>query len=59
MSTSLNALSGVIVDDLLAGWLPKRVIGRGVWLRVAALVSGAACVGLVFVVEHLGGVLQV
>ncbi|KAF4518175.1 hypothetical protein B566_EDAN007867 [Ephemera danica] len=59
MSTSLNTLSGVLVDDLLAGWLPYTLISRGAWLRVAAVLSGVICVALVFVVEHLGGVLQV
>jgi hypothetical protein len=58
MSTGLNALSGVLVEDLCAGWLP-RWPGKGAWLRLAAAISGGLCVGLVFVVEHLGGVLQV
>ncbi|KAF4518176.1 hypothetical protein B566_EDAN007868, partial [Ephemera danica] len=32
---------------------------RRPWLRVAAVLSGVICVAFVFVVEHLGGVLQV
>ncbi|XP_059488854.1 sodium-coupled monocarboxylate transporter 1-like [Neocloeon triangulifer] len=58
MSTGLNALSGVIVDDLLADVLPTKIVSKGVLLRLAAALMGAVCVGLVFVVEHLGGVLQ-
>ena len=38
--------------------LPK-IISKGAWLRLSSAVIGVVCVGLVFVVERLGGVLQV
>ncbi|XP_059481537.1 sodium-dependent multivitamin transporter-like [Neocloeon triangulifer] len=57
MSTGLNALSGVLVEDLLAPWLPKE--NKILWLRIAAAVCGFVSLALVFVVQHLGGVLQV
>ncbi|XP_059482403.1 sodium-coupled monocarboxylate transporter 1-like isoform X2 [Neocloeon triangulifer] len=60
MSTGLNALSGVLVEDLFARWIPKEGrFGAALWLRVAALSTGVVCVVLVLIVEHLGGVLQV
>jgi hypothetical protein len=60
MSTGLNALSGVLVEDLFARWVPARgIFGPALWLRVAALTTGLVCISLVLVVEHLGGVLQV
>jgi len=60
MSTGLNALSGVLVEDLFARWIPASgPFGSALWLRVAAMATGLVCVALVFVVEHLGGVLQV
>jgi hypothetical protein len=59
MSTGLNAMSGVLVDDLLSGVLPTNHLSKGALLRLAAGIMGAICVALVFIVEHLGGVLQV
>jgi hypothetical protein len=58
MSTGLNAVSGVLVNDLLSGVLPTKESSKGFRLKVAAALMGAVCVSLVFVVEHLGGVLQ-
>jgi len=58
MSTGLNAMSGVLVNDLLSGVITTKRISNGVLLRLAAALMGAVCVALVFVVEHLGGVLQ-
>jgi hypothetical protein len=56
MSTGLNALSGVLVEDLFASYLsPDK---RMLWLRVSAAISGIVCVMLVFFVQHLGGVVQ-
>ncbi|XP_065347930.1 sodium-coupled monocarboxylate transporter 1-like [Cloeon dipterum] len=56
MSTGLNALSGVLVEDLFEPWL--RGGNKILWLRTAAAVCGFICLMLVFVVQHLGGVLQ-
>jgi Na+/proline symporter len=58
MSTGLNALSGVLVEDLLQGYLSAR-LSTGTWLKTFTAVMGFVCVGLVYLVERLGGVLQV
>ncbi|CAB3362933.1 Hypothetical predicted protein [Cloeon dipterum] len=59
MSTGLNALSGVLVEDLFARWIPPTgFFSSALWLRVAALSTGIVCVLLVMAVEHLGSVLQ-
>jgi Na+/proline symporter len=58
MSTGLNALSGVLVQDLLQGYLSAR-LSTGTWLKTFTAVMGFVCVGLVYLVERLGGVLQV
>ncbi|KAF4522374.1 hypothetical protein B566_EDAN012231, partial [Ephemera danica] len=56
MSTGVNALSGVLVEDLLVGRLPQSV-SKGTWLRVSSVITGAVCVVLVMLVEKLGGVI--
>ncbi|XP_059479015.1 sodium-coupled monocarboxylate transporter 1-like [Neocloeon triangulifer] len=57
MSTGLNSLAGVLVQDLFAGYLSPR-ISTGTWLKTMAALLGFISVGLVYVVENLGGVLQ-
>lgn len=58
MSTGLNSLSGVLVEDLLQGHLSAR-LSTGTWLKTLTAVMGFACVGLVYLVERVDGVLQV
>jgi uncharacterized membrane protein YeiH len=54
----MNAVCGVIVEDVLAGRLPQ-ILSRDAWLRVFAALTGLLCMVLVLVVEKMGGVLQV
>jgi hypothetical protein len=58
MSTGVNALSGVLVEDILSNVLPT-VISKGAWLRIFSILTGVVCVLFVFFIEHLGGVVQV
>ncbi|XP_076162293.1 sodium-dependent multivitamin transporter isoform X8 [Ptiloglossa arizonensis] len=61
MSTGLNAMSGVIYGDMIKPWLREPVsettAGRTIKATVVAI--GALCVGLVFLVEKLTGLIQV
>ncbi|XP_076162295.1 sodium-coupled monocarboxylate transporter 2 isoform X10 [Ptiloglossa arizonensis] len=60
MSTGLNAMSGVIYGDMIKPWLREPVsettAGRTIKATVVAI--GALCVGLVFLVEKLTGLIQ-
>ncbi|XP_026272716.1 sodium-coupled monocarboxylate transporter 1 isoform X1 [Frankliniella occidentalis] len=60
LSTGLNSMAAVVVEDfwrpLASGPLSEAAVH--IVMRVVVVVFGALCVGLVFVVEHLGAVLQ-
>jgi len=61
ISTILNTLSGTLYKDFIEAWLPGEVSeSRASFiLKMISLSLGAYCVCMVFVVEQLGGVLQV
>ncbi|KAF4525051.1 hypothetical protein B566_EDAN001965 [Ephemera danica] len=55
MSTGINSVCGVLVEDVLAGRLPS-VLSRDAWLRVFAVLTGVLCVALVLVAAFVGAV---
>ncbi|KAE8753001.1 hypothetical protein FOCC_FOCC000347 [Frankliniella occidentalis] len=61
MSGGLNTLSGTLYTDFIEKYLPKKVSDEraSTHMKLVSLVIGAFCVGMIFVVENLGGVLQV
>ena len=61
MSTGLNSMSAVILEDWVRGYGGYELSERhAAWLmRGVVVVLGCITVALVFVVEHLGMVMQV
>ena len=62
MSTMLNSLSGVILQDYVRPMLGSRKISEShasTIMKVVVVVIGALCVALVFVVDKLGSIIQV
>lgn len=61
MSTGLNSMSGVIYEDMIRPCLktPLSSLGASRVMKATVIVTGAICVGLVFLVEKLGGLIQV
>ncbi|XP_028155857.1 sodium-coupled monocarboxylate transporter 1-like isoform X1 [Ostrinia furnacalis] len=59
LSTGLNSMAAVVLEDF---WKPffKKLTHKQtqVMIRAVVVILGAVCVGLVFVVEKLGSVLQ-
>lgn len=60
LSTGLNSISAVILEDFFKVFISKPLTDRqiAIIMRLVVLIFGALCVGLVFVVEQLGTVLQ-
>ncbi|XP_061386446.1 sodium-coupled monocarboxylate transporter 1 [Musca vetustissima] len=60
LSTGLNSMSAVILEDFFKMFVKKPLTKRqtAFIMRFVVVVFGALCVGLVFVVEQLGTVLQ-
>lgn len=60
LSTGLNSMSAVILQDFFKVYSKKEMTEKqtAITMRLAVAVFGAVCVALVFVVEHLGTVLQ-
>lgn len=60
LSTGLNSMSAVILQDFFKVYSKKELTERqtAYTMRLAVAIFGAICVALVFVVEHLGSVLQ-
>jgi Na+/proline symporter len=61
MSTGLNSMAAVVLEDLYKTWFTHQPSPRqsNILMKMVVVVMGAVCVGLVFVVEKLGTVLQV
>lgn len=61
MSTGLNSMSGVIYEDMIKPCLRKPMsnIGASLIMKATVVIIGAICVGLVFMVEKLSGLIQV
>ncbi|KAF5284019.1 hypothetical protein FQR65_LT13626 [Abscondita terminalis] len=60
LSTCINTLSLTIYEDVLKSRLPKNLSQKRITIIMKSLVviSGLSCLLLVFVIENLGGVVQ-
>jgi Na+/proline symporter len=61
MSTGLNSMAAVVLEDFYKSWFTHQLSPRqtNILMKMVVVVLGTMCVGLVFVVEKLGAVLQV
>jgi Na+/proline symporter len=61
MSTGLNSMTGVIFEDLIRPLVKKRISesSASLIMKVIVAVIGTVCVGMVFVVENMGTLVQV
>ncbi|TMW53134.1 hypothetical protein DOY81_001862 [Sarcophaga bullata] len=60
LSTCLNSMSAVVLEDFVKPFVRSPLSETAInWImRSVVVVVGALCVGLVYVVEHMGTVLQ-
>jgi Na+/proline symporter len=61
MSTGLNSMAAVVLEDFYKTWFTHRLSPQqtDILMKTVVVVVGSVCAGLVFVVERLGAVLQV
>ena len=61
MSTGLNSMTGVIFEDLIRPMIKKPISEKcaSLIMKVIVVVIGTVCVGMVFVVENMGTIVQV
>jgi Na+/proline symporter len=61
MSTGLNSITGVVYEDFVKPMSKKpwSEAKASILMKVVVVVVGIICVALVFLVEHMGAVLQV
>lgn len=60
MSAHLNTLSGVLYEDFLSKLLPQKSsdeLANRV-IKITVVVAGAICVAMVFLIEKMGGIIQ-
>lgn len=60
MSTGLNSMTGVIFEDLIKPRIKKPLTEAqaSFLMKVIVVIIGTICVGLVFVVEKMGALIQ-
>lgn len=60
LSTGLNSFSAVVLEDFFKSFSKRKLTERetAIIMRATVLISGMISVGLVYVVQHLGSVLQ-
>ncbi|KAF4521053.1 hypothetical protein B566_EDAN008125 [Ephemera danica] len=61
MSTGLNSITGVIYEDFVKPLNRKRPLSEAhasLLMKVVVVIFGTVCVGLVFMVEQMGAVIQ-
>jgi len=62
MSTALNSLSGVILQEFIKPCLRGRTMSEqaaSTTMKVIVVVVGALCTAMIFFVDQLGGIIQV
>jgi sodium-coupled monocarboxylate transporter 8/12 len=60
LSAHLNCMSGTIYEDFVSKRVPRTITeqSKSKILKLIVVVCGVVCTALVFVFEHLGGILQ-
>ncbi|KAJ8955547.1 hypothetical protein NQ318_001377 [Aromia moschata] len=60
LSTGLNAMAAVVLEDFYKPFFRKQLSEKQIYyvMRLTVVFMGILCVGLVFIVEKLGAVLQ-
>ncbi|OWF48465.1 sodium-coupled monocarboxylate transporter 1-like [Mizuhopecten yessoensis] len=61
ISSGLNAVAAVLLEDFVRPFYPRHISGRAstIFSKVTIVVAGLCCIGLAFVVSKLGAILQV
>lgn len=62
MSTNLNSLSGVILQDFIKPCMGKRQMSEqtaSTTMKLIVVVLGIFCTAMVFLVDKLGAIIQV
>lgn len=59
MSTSLNTVAGTIYEDFIAPRKTFKNITPTAIMKWIVVLAGVSCICMVFIVEKLGGVLQI
>ncbi|EFA03242.2 sodium-coupled monocarboxylate transporter 1 [Tribolium castaneum] len=61
LSTGLNAMAAVILEDFYHFFFTRKLTEEqsSVVMKLTVIIFGAICVGLVYIIEHLGAVLQI
>lgn len=59
LSAVMNSLSGTIYEDFVSRFMPQDITQRQVSniLKLIVLIIGISCTAMVYVVEHMGGLL--
>ncbi|RZC39191.1 SSF domain containing protein, partial [Asbolus verrucosus] len=60
LSATLNCLAGTIYEDFISKLLNKNITEKTASniLKIIVIITGVTCTALVFIIEHLGGLLQ-
>ncbi|XP_044269102.1 sodium-coupled monocarboxylate transporter 2-like [Tribolium madens] len=60
LSATLNCLAGTIYEDFISKFMHKRITQKTASniLKIIVVITGVACTALVFVIEHMGGLLK-
>ncbi|CAH1183376.1 unnamed protein product [Phaedon cochleariae] len=60
LSTALNAMAAIVLEDFYKPFFKKQLSDKeeSYLMKSTVVLTGAVCIGLVFVVEKLGAVLQ-
>jgi sodium-coupled monocarboxylate transporter 8/12 len=61
LSTGLNSMAAVILEDYYHFFFTKQLTEKqsSILMKLTVIIFGIICVSLVYVIEHLGAVLQV
>ncbi|CAH0545847.1 unnamed protein product [Brassicogethes aeneus] len=58
MSAHLNTLAGTLYEDFFRKFLPPRISANN-FIKSTVVVCGVICVAMVFIIEKLGGIIQI
>lgn len=60
MSAHLNTLGAVLYKDFFSKFLSTKISDQSAnrIIKITVMVAGIICVGMIFIVERLGGIVQ-